>query len=199
MALNLHGNPHLNRADHSIEAVVAPCAVIYKSCACPLPTQVQLWLQVCPHNVFSRYAHQMMQINQIIPNSSSYCSGGLDNSSSFLMSVLYFHVKWNFTPFTRHQILFIIEIIFHDLGYGVGLGMFEVTLLYLDISFKIVLLHKFFHLSSLFVIFFQWIMILCLFKMLRKQWLTTLSLFKIRQKILLKDTVFFCLSNLSLV
>lgn len=51
--------------------------------------------------------------------------------------------------------------------------MFEVTLLYLDISFKIVLLHKFFHLSKCFVIFFQRIVILCLFQMLRKQWLIT--------------------------
>lgn len=52
------------------------------------------------------------------------------------MFVLYFHMKWNFSPFTRHQILFITGIISHDLGYGVGLAMFEVTLLYMDISFK---------------------------------------------------------------
>lgn len=47
-----------------------------------------------------------------------------------------FHVKWNFSPFTRRQILFITEIISCGLGYGVGLGMVEGTLLYLDTSFK---------------------------------------------------------------
>lgn len=51
------------------------------------------------------------------------------------MFVLSFHVKWSFIPFTRCQILFITEIMSHDLEYGIGLGVFEVTFLYLDISF----------------------------------------------------------------
>lgn len=48
MALNLHGSPNFNTADHNNEAVVAPCAVMYTELCMSSPntgTAVAVWLK----------------------------------------------------------------------------------------------------------------------------------------------------------